>query len=129
MKLPGTACILGLALILALATGAAAQQKGFLWDGTHWQLLTNDNKVAYVKGMGNMADFEVGAGIGGGRAACISKAFVDELQTRTLGQVVEEVNKFYQDNPGKMNTPVIEVILRRCTKLCPPEASTPEQKK
>ncbi len=129
MKLPGTACILGLALILALATGAPAKEKGFLWDGTHWQLLTNDTKVAYVKGMGNLADFEVGAGIGGGRAACISKAFVDELQTRTLGQVVEEVNKFYQDNSGKMNTPVIEVILRRCTKLCPPEAPIPEQKK
>ena len=129
MKLQGTAFILGLALILALATGAPAKEKGFFWDGTHWQLLTNDTKVAYVKGMGNLADFEVGAGIGGGRAACISKAFVDELQTRTLGQVVEEVDKFYKDNSGKMNTPVIEVILRRCTKLCPPEASIPEKKK
>ena len=39
------------------------------------------------------------------------------------------MDKFYKDNAGKMNTPVIEVILRRCTKLCPPEASTPEQKK
>src|SRR4030042_2922451 len=129
MKLQGTAFILGLALILALATGAPAKEKGFLWDGTHWQVLTNDTKVAYVKGMGNLADFEVGAGIGGGRAACISKAFVDELQTRPLGQVVEEVDNFYKDNSGKMKTPVIEVILRRCTKLCPPEASIPEKKK
>ncbi|MFP3868935.1 MAG: hypothetical protein ACLFUU_12400 [Desulfobacteraceae bacterium] len=129
MKLQATACILGLALILALATGALAQEKGFLWDGTHWQLLTNDTKVAYVKGIGNMADFEMGVGIGSSRAACISKAFVDELQTKTLGQVVEEVDKFYQDNLGKLNTPVIEVILRRCTKLCPPEASTPKPKK
>lgn len=129
MNFHGKACILGLAFILALATGALAKEKGLLWDGTHWKLLTNDTKVAYVKGIGNLADFEVGAGMGGGRAACISKAFVDELQTRTLGQVVEEVDKFYQENSGKMNTPVIEVIMRRCTKLCPPEAPIHEPKK
>lgn len=129
MKFRGRTWVLVLVMLFALGTAALAAEKGFLWDGTQWKDMTNDIKVAYVKGMGNLADFEVGAGIGGGRAACISKAFVDELQTRTLGQVVEEVDKFYKDNSGKMNTPVIEVILRRCTKLCPPEASTPEKKK
>lgn len=128
MKLRGKASVFGLAIIFALATGALAAEKGFLWDGTHWKELSPEIKVAYVKGIGNMADFEVGAGIGG-RAMCISKAFVDELKTRTLGQVVEEVDKYYKETPGKLSTPVIEVILRRCTKLCPPEAPAPEKKK
>jgi len=46
-----------------------------------------------------------------------------------VGQVVAEVDKFYQDNPKKMSTPVIEVILRTCTKLCPPEAPAGVKKK
>ncbi len=90
--------------------------------------MTSDVKVAYIKGVGNMADVEVGSG-SSGRAACISKGFVDELKTKTIGQVVQEVDKYYQDNPQKLTTPVIEVVLLRCTKLCPPEAAAPEKKK
>jgi hypothetical protein len=120
MKLRGKACILGLAILAVLVTGALSAEKGFLWDGNQWKNLSPDLKVAYVKGIGNMADFET-ASSGAGRAPCLSKAFVAELKTKTLGQVVAEVDKFYQENSGKMTTPVIEVILRQCTKLCPPE--------
>lgn len=129
MKFKGKAAILGLVLCFALVTASlAADSKGFMWDGSHWKDLNPDLKVAYVKGVGNMADFEVGAGTGG-RAGCISKAFVDELKTKTVGQVVQEVDKYYKENPGKMNSPVLEVILRSSTKLCPPEAAVSEKKK
>jgi hypothetical protein len=128
MKFRGKAAVIGLAILFALSTGALAAEKGFLWDGGQWKDMTPEIKVAYVKGIGNMADVETAAG-GAGRAACISKAFVDELKTKTVGQVVAEVDKFYQDNPKKMSTPVIEVILRTCTKLCPPEAPAGEKKK
>jgi hypothetical protein len=127
MRFQGKIAILGLAILFALAAGTLAAEKGYLWDGTHWKDLTNELKVAYVKGIGNMADFETAAG-GAGRAACISKAFVDELKTTSLGAVVAEVDKFYKENPGKMSTPVIEVILRKCTKLCPPEPPAKEKK-
>jgi hypothetical protein len=128
MKLQRKAAIMGLAMLFALSAAAMAAEKGFLWDGTHWKDMSTEIKVAYVKGIGNMADLETGAG-GASRAACISKAFVDELKTRTVGQVVAEVDKFYQENPGKMSTPVIEVILRKCTKLCPPETPAGGKKK
>ncbi len=120
--------MLGLALVLVLAIPSLAADKGFLWDGSHWKSMSNDLKVAYIKGVGNMADVEVASG-GSGRAACISKGFVDELKTKSIGQVVQEVDKYYQDNPQKLTTPVIEVVLLKCTKLCPPEAATPEKKK
>jgi hypothetical protein len=122
MKFRGLACVSVLVILFALATAALAADKGYLWDGTQWKDMTTDLKVAYVKGIGNMADFESAAG-GAGRAACISKGFVDELQTKTIAQVIAEIDKFYKDNPTKMDLPVVAVILQRCTKLCPAPAA------
>jgi hypothetical protein len=127
MKFKGIAAILGLALCFALATSGLATEKGFLWDGAQWKELAADLKVAYIKGVGNMADFEVGTG-GSSRAACISKGFVAELKTKTIAQVVQEVDNYYKQNPGKMSTSVLEVVLRNCTKLCPPEPAAEKKK-
>ena len=117
MKFRGLASVSVLAMVFALATGALASEKGFLWDGAHWKDMTTNLKVAYVKGIGNMADFETAAA-GSAPAPCISKGFVDELKTKTIAQVIAEVDKYYQENPGKMDMPVIAVIMQRCTKLC-----------
>ena len=38
-------------------------------------------------------------------------------------------DKFYKENPGKVKTPVIEVLMQRCTKLCPPEAPVKGKKR
>lgn len=121
MKFRGRVWVFVLVMLCALATAALAAEKGFLWDGTQWKDMTTDIKVAYVKGIGNMADFENAAG-GPGRAACISKGFVDELKTRTIAQVIAEVDKFYKENPAKLDLPVVAVIMQRCTKLCAPTA-------
>lgn len=124
MNFKGKVGILGLALLLALATGALAQSQQLAWDGTQWKEFTQEVKVAYVKGMLNMAAFET-ASAGPAGAPCISRGFTEELKTKTLGQVIAEVDKFYKENPAKMKTPVIEVVLQRCTKLCtvPPTAA------
>jgi len=108
-------------MLFALGTAALAAEKGFLWDGTQWKDMTNDVKVAYVKGIGNMADFETAAA-GSAAAPCISKGFVDELKTKPISQVIAEVDKFYKENPAKLDLPVVAVILQRCTKLCAPAA-------
>jgi hypothetical protein len=128
MNFKGKAGILGLAILLALATGALAKPKSLAWDGTHWKVFTKEVKVAYLKGILNMASFET-AMEGTGRAPCISRAFTEELKTKTLGQVIAEVDKFYKDNPKKMKTSVIEVVLQRCTKLCAPAPAAKGKKK
>jgi len=126
MKLRRIAGFSVLLILVALAaTALAADHKGFLWDGSQWKDMNTEIKVAYVKGIGNMADFESAAG-GTGRAACISKGFADELQTKSISQVIAEVDKFYKENPTKLQMPVIAVILQRCTKLC--STPTPEKK-
>jgi hypothetical protein len=117
MKFRGIASVSVLLMLFALATAALAAEKGFLWNGAQWKDMTNDIKVAYVKGIGNMADFETAAA-GSTPPPCISKGFVDELKTKTVAQVIAEVDKYYQENPGKMDMPVIAVIMQRCTKLC-----------
>jgi len=127
MNLKGKAVILGLVMFLALSSGALAESQSLAWDGTHWQEFNQPIKVAYVKGVLNMAAFETAMG-GSGMAACVSRAFTEELKTRTLGQVIAEVDKFYQENPGKKKTPVIEVVLQRCTKLCATEPPVKEKK-
>ena len=121
MEFRGRTWVLVLVMLCALATAALAAEKGFLWDGTQWKDMTTDIKVAYVKGIGNMADFENAAG-GSGQAACISKGFVAELKTKTIAQVIAEVDTFYKENPAKLDLPVVAVILQRCTKLCAPAA-------
>ena len=117
MKYRGIVCISVLVMLFALVTAAPAAEKGFLWDGTHWKDMSPDLKVAYVKGIGNMADFETAAA-GSAPPPCVSKGFVDELKTKTIAQVIAEVDKYYKENPGKMDMPVIAVIMQRCTKLC-----------
>jgi len=127
MKFRVLPLIMGLAVLLALAAGALAQQQ-LAWDGTQWKEFTQEIKVAYLKGVLNMAAYETASG-GAGRAACISRAFTEELKNKTLGQLIAEVDQFYKENPGKLNMPVIDVMLRQSTKLCPPEAAAPEKKK
>jgi hypothetical protein len=128
MNFKGKAGILGLIVLLALATGALAKSEPLAWDGTQWKEFNQEIKVAYVKGVLNMASFETAMG-GAGRVACVSRAFTEELKSKTLGQVITEVDKFYQENPGKMKTPVIEVLMQRCTKLCPVVPPAKEKKK
>jgi hypothetical protein len=119
------ASILALAAALILASLAQAQEKGFLWDGNQWPQLSYDAKVGYIKGIGNLADFEVASSKGKGPP--ISLAFVSELKAKTVEQIIKEVDNYYQENPGKLGTTVLEVMLIKCTTVCPP--GTPGAKK
>ncbi len=120
MKFRGMVGLLAMVVFLALAGGGFAQQsKGFLWDGNQWTGLSNDAKVGYVKGVGNLADFE--AGSAKGRGAPIAQDLASQLEDKTVEQIIQQIDGYYSENPGKLGTTVLEVILIRCTKgLCPP---------
>ena len=86
-----------------------------------WTQWSNQDKLVYIRGLGNWADFVTQAQVQSKKTYefCISKVFVDQLKAKSLGQVVADVDAYYQENPQKLNTAVIEVVLRRCTSVCP----------
>ena len=79
MKSWGKVVFLAVLASLMLSGGVLAQAQGFLWDGHQWPQLSYDAKVGYVKGVGNLADFEMSAGKGKG--ACVSWAFANDLKS------------------------------------------------
>lgn len=107
-------CGLILLLISLLAAPGAVQaqgmEKGFLWDGTHWAQVTREGKAGYIWGMGNLADFEAAASQG--KPSPVSRAFKEAVGRKSILQVVEEVDRYYKENPNQLKTTVIEVILK-----------------
>ncbi len=87
-------------LICGLGLASPGWGQPFLLDGTHWTDISYDAKVTYVKGVGNMADFECQAGgPKRGRSFCIATMLVQELKDRTIDSVVKEIDQYYQGEP------------------------------
>jgi hypothetical protein len=128
MALTKKITILALALILGLvlATGApaAAAGKAEMISGVHWTKWSQEDKLVYIRGLTNWADFIVEAQSQRGNTGeyCMSKVLVDALKNKTLGQIVSDVDAYYQKNTGQMSKSVIEAILRGATKICEPGA-------
>ncbi len=118
MKFKGKIALLALSVVLVLTGVALAQGKAALWDGKQWPQMPYDAKVGYVSGIGNLADFETAAGKG--KYAVVSGPLHKQLQTKTVAQIIDQVDAFYKENPNKLDTTVLEVILERCTTACPP---------
>jgi hypothetical protein len=130
MALTKKLALLALALVLGLvlATGAPATTaptgKAEMINGNHWKHMSPENKLVYIRGLTNWADFIVDAQAQRGNTGeyCMSKVLVNALRTKTLGQIVSDVDAYYQKNTGKMSNSVIEAILRGATKICEPGA-------
>jgi hypothetical protein len=124
MKFRGKWALLTLVLCLAVAGGAwAAMERAEMINGTHWTKWSQEDKLVYVRGLTNWADFITEAQAQRGKTSeyCMSKVVVDALKTKTLGQIVADVDAYYRDNPGKMGNSVIEAILRGSTNICKTE--------
>lgn len=108
--------IVGVLLILILSLPSLVlSQKAALWDGAQWQDLPQETKIGYVKGVGNLADYEMAAS--GKRVGAVSRALNNQWRNKNITSIVQEVDKFYQENPQKLSMPVIEVMLRCCKGL------------
>jgi hypothetical protein len=121
---------LAISLILGASNAIAATEQPFMWTGENWKEVSLDGKVGYIFGIGNLADYEVAAAKAAGltKSVCISRAFVDNLKSRTVMEIVQEVDRYFQENPDKLKSYVIDVVVRRCTTVCPPETSSGAKK-
>jgi hypothetical protein len=126
MKFWRKSALLALAAALFLTVGpAAALEKAEFINGYQWTQWSNQDKLVYIRGIGNWADFVTEAQTQKGKTFefCISKVLVNSLKTQSLGEIVAQVDAYYRENPDKLSTSVIEAILRRCTTACPPEGA------
>ncbi|MDI6852170.1 MAG: hypothetical protein QME75_01015 [Deltaproteobacteria bacterium] len=114
--------VIGVALlVLTLALpGMGQAQTAALWDGSHWMELPQEAKIGYIKGVGNMADYE--HAVSGKQVGLVTRALEDQWRTKSISTIVQEVDRFYQQNPQDRNMPVIEVVLRCCSGLKIPPA-------
>ncbi len=125
MKLRGKMALLVPILVLALAGGAwGAMEKAEMINGVHWAQWSDQDKLVYIRGISNWVDFESAAQIqtqarSGKHWFSMSMPLAKALETKSLGQIVSDVNNYYQNNPGNLNVSVIEVIIRHSAKICP----------
>ena len=112
-------------LVLALAAGAwGAVEQAVMINGTQWSQWSNQDKLVYVRGISNYVDFDTAAQMQtmkqkGKHWFSISIGMAKALKTKTLGQVVADIDNYYQNNPGNQGVSVIEVIFKHCAKMCP----------
>jgi hypothetical protein len=129
MKIAVILLVAGVMAGTLVATSPAVDtNQAFLWNGVHWQQVTTEGKAGYIFGIGNLADYELAASRGK-KLSCISRVFVAEMKTKTVMQIIQEVDKYYQESPGNLGTPVIEVVLKQLTKASPAPVPAGETKK
>lgn len=118
------ALVLGLVLVTGAPAAAAVTGRAEMVNGTHWTKMSQEDKLVYVRGLTNWADFIVEAQAQKGKSGeyCMSKVLVDALKAKTLGQIVSDVDTYYRNNPGNLNNSVIEAVLRGATNICKPGA-------
>ena len=109
--------LLAISLILGAANAGAAPDEAFMWTGEKWKEVSLDGKVGYIFGIGNLADYEVAAAKAAGqpKTAVISRALVEVLKSKPVLEVVQDVDRYFQENPDKLKSYIIDVVLRRFT--------------
>ncbi|MDD2900955.1 MAG: hypothetical protein PHU44_00800 [Syntrophales bacterium] len=112
-------------LVLVLSAGAwGAVEKAEMINGVQWAQWSNQDKLVYIRGISNYVDFDSSAQIQtmkskGKHWFSISIGLAKILKTKTLGQVVTDVDNYYRNNPGNRDVSVIEIIFKHCAKMCP----------
>lgn len=125
MNLRGKMALLVPLLVLVLAGGAwGAMEKAEMISGVQWAQWSNQDKLVYIRGISNYVDFDSAAQMQtmerkGKRWFSISIGLAKVLKTKTLGQVVADIDNYYRNNPGNQDISVIEVIFKHCAKMCP----------
>ena len=101
-----------------------------MWTGEKWKEVSLDGKVGYIFGIGNLADYEVAAAKAAGqpKTAVISRALVEVLKSKPVLEVVQDVDRYFQDNPDKLKSYVIDVVLRHFTTTGSPGTSSGAKK-
>jgi hypothetical protein len=125
MKLRGKIALFVPLLFLVLAGWAwGAMEKAEMINGVQWAQWSNQDKLVYIRGITNWVDFDSEAQVQTQARTkkhwfSITVALAKALKIKSLGQIVSDVNNYYQKNPGNLDISVIEVILKHSARICP----------
>ena len=103
------------AAFLCLIGAVAAQADEIpLADGKSWMESTNVEKTAYIVGASNMLVVEYITQQKSGNPPTKEQSsvpgFWDNTEGVSIDQLIAAIDRFYKDNPGSMETPVLVVI-------------------
>jgi hypothetical protein len=116
---PALGIVLAIALVLGFGSTAGAQSTGndpsrdlILVTGEHWIPATNEQKLAFLMGVGNA--LEVEQALRANKPLPDSESMVPVmmrgLKNFTMTQIMEALDRWYADNPGRRSRPVLETI-------------------
>src|SRR5574337_1593215 len=84
-----------------------------LLTGQLWQTLSPDAKVAFVWGIGNLAEFErVQAGSPQAGTKSFIPFLVNGLKGKSIDEVVGLVDAYYRNHPDQLQRPVVDAIFQ-----------------
>ena len=108
---------LGAALVLSISTGALAQSiaddpDAPIATGEHWTTAQENSKLAYLLGVVNVLEIEqaLQADAPPADTDSVVPVMVRGLKDMTLNQIKDALDRWYADNPGQLNRPVLETI-------------------
>jgi hypothetical protein len=83
-------------------------------DGEMWGESTREEKVSYVVGLSNLLDTEYAFQQKSGNAPTDQQSFIatlwENIDDLTVDQFIERVDSWYANNPGDLDTVVIDVV-------------------
>ncbi len=102
--------ILALLLLTVLAGVAQAKNHVPLVTGKHWAKATQAEKMSYLLGMGTIIELEKEYQGDKPLEDSLNHKLVKGLSGHTFREIKGHVDTFYDNNPEKMDVPVVEVI-------------------
>jgi hypothetical protein len=98
--------------------GGTIEPEPQILTGELWQGMSRDAKVAFVLGVGNLAEFERAQGDGETEGQVIPH-LRRGLAGKPINEVIRQVDAHYEANPGELKRPVVEAVLRA---VAPPKS-------
>ncbi|MEM7171049.1 MAG: hypothetical protein AAF530_12825 [Pseudomonadota bacterium] len=104
----------GLITVGLVSPGWAQDQEVIVVDGTHWQQMEEDQKIAFLAGMMQLVEFE--RQLSGGTFPAGEKSLVPPLakgaKGHTIGDMVVKLDEYYQANPDNSDRAVLHALFQ-----------------
>lgn len=105
---------LAVSLLIGSAAGAQTaappQRETPVMSGAAWQQLGPDEKVAFIWGVGQFAAVEREWAEKKGDTDVLGYRFAQGIAGVPMNDIVQRVNRYYENNPDQLGKPVLRVV-------------------